>query len=192
MAICPLAVDWGNAADWAAVAVAAAGAVAVWLVSKAANRTAKASHELAEQLKRRDDEIRSADRTVLTTLIYGEIQSAKLAYEELLEELVQDESFDWAVGSEKTLQLVAQLSKGPPLARTKESSQRLNLLPIALGEQIARGISMTELCALNSESLLRARSREAQQEAFDILVNSIDGARIAFTAAHIRIKELVG
>lgn len=191
MEVCPLAVDWGNAADWAAVAVAAVGAVAVWLVSRAANKTAKASHELATQMKIRDEEMRSADRTVLTTLIYGEIQSAKLAYEELLEELVQDESFDWAVGSEKTLQLVAHLAKGPQLARTKESSQRLNLLPIALAEQIARGISMTELCALNSESLLRAKSRESQKHAFDNLVNGIDAARKAFTAAHMRIKELM-
>jgi len=38
MGICPLAADWGNVADWIAAGVAAAGAVAVWLVTKAANR----------------------------------------------------------------------------------------------------------------------------------------------------------
>ncbi len=191
MEICPLAADWGNWADWAAVAVAAVGAFAVWMMTKAANQTARASHDLAKQLKDREEEFRSADRKLLTTLIYGEIQMAKLAYEELLEELVHDESFDWVVGSQQTLQLIAHLAKGPPLARTKESSQRLNLLPIALSEQIAMGISMTELCALNSESLLRAESRESQMKAFDILVNSIDGACIAFTAAHTRIKDLM-
>ena len=93
MEICPLEVEWGNVADWAAVAVAAAGALAVWLVTKAANRTASASHELAKQLKERDEEFRTADRTVLTTLIYGEIMSAQLQYAELLEELVQVERF---------------------------------------------------------------------------------------------------
>lgn len=189
--ICPLAADWGNLADWAAVVVAGAGALAVWLVTKASNRTASASHELARQLKERDEETRSADRSVLTTLIYGEILTAKSAYEELLEELAQENSFDWTVESERTLQFVAQLSKGPPLHRTKESSQRLNLLPRELGQQIARGISMVDLCALNAQSLIEARSKESQRAAFDMLVSSIDGAAVAFGAAHERMKELI-
>ncbi|MGY8563309.1 hypothetical protein L0938_07815 [Paracidovorax citrulli] len=189
--ICPLAAVWGNVADWAAVVVAGAGALAVWLVTKASNRTASASHELARQLKDRDEEARSADRSVLTTLIYGEILSAKSAYEELLEELAQNDSFDWTVESERTLQFVAQLSKGPPLERTKESSQRLNLLPRELGEQIPRGISMVDLCSLNAQSLIAAESRESQRIAFDVLVSSIEGASIAFRAAHLRMKELM-
>lgn len=191
MAMCPLAVEWGNVADWAAVVVAAAGAVAVWLVTKAANRTAHASHELAKQLKERDEEARTADRTVLTTLIYGEIMSAQLHYADLLEELVADGSFDWAVESERTMQLVAQLSKGSSLQRTKESSQRLNLLPKELAQQIASGISMIDLCTLNAESFLEAMDRDQRRRAFDSLVNSIEGASIAFTAAHVRMKEVM-
>ncbi len=191
MEICPLEVEWGNVADWAAVAVAAAGALAVWLVTKAANRTASASHELAKQLKERDEEFRTADRTVLTTLIYGEIMSAQLQYAELLEELVQDESFEWAVESDRTMQLVAQMSKGPSLQRTKESSQRFNLLPKELAQQIASGISMIDLCSLNADSFLEATDRDQQRRAFDALVNSIDGASIAFTAAHERMKEVM-
>lgn len=191
MEICPLEVEWGNVADWAAVAVAAAGALAVWLVTKAANRTASASHELAKQLKERDEEFRTADRTVLTTLIYGEITSAQLQYAELLEELVQDGSFEWAVESDRTKQLVAQMSKGPSLQRTKESSQRFNLLPKELAQQIASGISMIDLCSLNADSFLEAMDRDQQRRAFDALVNSIDGASIAFTAAHERMKEVM-
>ncbi|WP_049423201.1 hypothetical protein [Stenotrophomonas maltophilia] len=191
MEICPLEVEWGNVADWAAVAVAAAGALAVWLVTKAANRTASASHELAKQLKERDEEFRTADRTVLTTLIYGEIMSAQLQYAELLEELVQDGSFEWAVESDRTKQLVAQMSKGPSLQRTKESSQRFNLLPKELAQQIASGISMIDLCSLNADSFLEAMDRDQQRRAFDALVNSIDGASIAFTAAHERMKEVM-
>ncbi len=191
MAICPLAVEWGNVADWAAVVVAAAGAVAVWLVTRAANRTAHASLELAKKLRERDEEARTADRTVLTTLIYGEIMSAQLHYADLLEELVADGSFDWAVESERTMQLVAQMSRGPSLQRTKESSQRLNLLPKELAQQIASGISMIDLCTLNAESFLEAMDREQQRRAFDALVNAIDGASIAFTAAHERMKEVM-
>jgi len=189
--ICPLEAAWGNWADWAAVVVAGAGALAVLLVTKAANRTARASHELAKQLKDRDDEVRSADRTVLTTLIYGEIFSAKTAYEDLLEELVQDNSFEWTVESERTLQLVAQLSKGPSLDRTKESSQRLNLLPKELAQQIASGISMVHLCTLNADSLLQAKSRESQKLAFESLVQSINGAAKAFRASNSRMKDLM-
>ena len=191
MAICPLAVEWGNVADWAAVVVAAAGAAAVWLGTRAANRTAHASLELAKQLRERDEEARTADRTVLTTLIYGEIMSAQLHYADLLEELVADGSFDWAVESERTMQLVAQMSRGPSLQRTKESSQRLNLLPKELAQQIASGISMIDLCTLNAESFLEAMDREQQRRAFDALVNAIDGASIAFTAAHERMKEVM-
>lgn len=193
MEMCPLAADWGSVADWVAAVVAATAAFAVWQVTKAANKTASASHELARQLKERDEESRSTDRAILTSLIYGEIFSAKQAYGELLEELAQDDSFEWAIESERTLQLVAHLSKGPPMGRTKESSLRLNLLPKELGEQIARGLSMTDLCTLNAESLLEAKSREAQRVAFGALVNSIEGASIAFSAAHRRITdELTG
>ena len=112
-------------------------------------------------------------------------------YEELLEELVQNDSFDWAVESERTMQLVAQMSKGPSLQRTKESSQKLNLLPKELAQQIASGISMMDLCALNADSFLVAEDRTRQREAFDVLVNSIEGASIAFTASEHRMKDLM-
>lgn len=189
--ICPLEAAWGNWADWAAVVVAGAGALAVLLVTKAANRTARASHDLAKQLKDRDDEVRSADRTVLTTLIYGEIFSAKTAYEELLEVLVQDDSFEWTVENERTLHLVAQWSKGPSLDRTKENSQRLNLLPKELAKEIASGLSMVHVCAKHADILLQAKSRESQKLAFESLVNSIDGAAIAFCASNSRMKDLM-
>ncbi|QDL27894.1 hypothetical protein EGM71_09100 [Stenotrophomonas maltophilia] len=127
----------------------------------------------------------------MTTLIYGELVGAKDAYEELLEVLVQDDSFEWTVKRDRTLQLVASLSKGPSLEQTKENSHRLNLLPKPLSEQIARGISMTELCARNSAVLLKATDIGSQREAFDKLVDSIDAASIAFTSAQFQMQELM-
>ncbi len=51
MAICPLAVDWGNAADWAAVVVGLGAAAATVFVAIAANRTSMKAAEIAEQSK---------------------------------------------------------------------------------------------------------------------------------------------
>lgn len=192
MPMCPLSTDWGNIADWFAVAVAGAGAWAVWRVTKASNRTAKASHELARQLKESGEEVQLRDRTILTALIYGELVGAKAHYEELLENLVADGSLDWAVGSEHMLKHLKELSKGPGLGRIKESTQRLNLLPRELGEQIAMGIGMTDLCPHNAEELLQARTREEQEIAFGRLVTSVDGASRAFGAAHLQMNKLLG
>lgn len=49
MAICPLAVDWGNVADWAAVAVGVLAAGGTILVAISANRTSKRAAAIAEE-----------------------------------------------------------------------------------------------------------------------------------------------
>lgn len=49
MAMCPLAVDWGNAADWAAVVVGLGAAVATTFVAVLAHRTSKRATEIAEK-----------------------------------------------------------------------------------------------------------------------------------------------
>lgn len=49
MAICPLAVDWGNVADWAAVSVGALAAVGTIYVAISANRTSKRAAAIAEE-----------------------------------------------------------------------------------------------------------------------------------------------
>lgn len=191
MAMCPLAVDWGNVADWAAVVVAIAGAVAVVFVTKAANRTARASHELAKQLKERDEETRLRDRTVLIALIYGEILGAKSHYEELLEQLAAEGGFQWAVESEERIAFVENLAKGSALSRTKESTHRLNLLPTKLGEQIAMGIGMTDLCGIIAQDLRHAQDRRSQKDAFNRLLDGVDAASRAFASAHHEMTVLL-
>jgi len=59
--LCPLADEVGNLADWAAVIVAAVGALAVIMLSRAANRTAGASLDLAQQLKAREDDLHARE-----------------------------------------------------------------------------------------------------------------------------------
>lgn len=71
--MCPMAADFGNLADWAAVAVALAGAVAVFMLSRAANRTANASLELNKMIQARDDELHRRERRLLAREIYVEV-----------------------------------------------------------------------------------------------------------------------
>lgn len=49
MAICPLAVDWGNVADWAAVVVGVGAAAATTFVAVLAHGTSKRATEIAEK-----------------------------------------------------------------------------------------------------------------------------------------------
>lgn len=191
MGICPLAADWGNVADWIAAGVTAAGAVAVWLVTKAANRTASASHELARQMKERDDEVRRRDQAVLIALIYGEVLSAATSYADLLEHLVTGNSLEWAVESEVNLDKLESLAAGPGLVRSKQEIGRLNLLPTEICEQLAMGLALTDLCAENVRLLRQADDRDGQEEQFEVLCNSVQGAARAFAAASARMKLLM-
>ncbi len=49
MAICPLAVDWGNVADWTAVVVGLGAAVATTVVAVSARRTSERATLIAEE-----------------------------------------------------------------------------------------------------------------------------------------------
>lgn len=49
MAVCPLAVDWGNVADWAAVVIGVGAAVATTFVAVLAHRTSKRATQIAEE-----------------------------------------------------------------------------------------------------------------------------------------------
>ncbi|WDK43575.1 hypothetical protein [Xanthomonas campestris] len=67
---CPLAEDIGNLADWAAVAVALFGAIAVFQLSRAANATARGVKRVAEREAR--DRRAAAAREGRLLLIYLE------------------------------------------------------------------------------------------------------------------------
>ncbi|WP_395137045.1 hypothetical protein [Stenotrophomonas geniculata] len=71
--ICPLASDIGNLADWAAVAVAALGAVAVFMLSRAANRTATASFQLSQRIQQSQDELQLRELRILLSELSEEV-----------------------------------------------------------------------------------------------------------------------
>lgn len=189
MVMCPLALDWGNVADWVAAVVAAAGAIAVVFVTRAANNTARASHELAKQLKDREEEIRSRDRTVLAALLYGDVLQASMHYSKLLATLNKDGALDWAVHSVSNLDILEREAAGPDISRLKQEVQRFNLLPSKAGQQLAMAIGMTDRCKQNVSTLRLANDRTTQEQCFKILVTGVDGAMRAFTAAHIYLQE---
>ncbi|PSD25173.1 hypothetical protein C7E13_00915 [Stenotrophomonas maltophilia] len=82
MAICPLAVDWGDVADWAAVVVGAGAAVGTIWVASMANRTSKRAAETAEDAKgiakQQSDQVvaqQRANAAILGRLLLHEIVS---------------------------------------------------------------------------------------------------------------------
>ncbi|WP_329768912.1 hypothetical protein [Stenotrophomonas maltophilia] len=176
-------------ADWVAAVVAAAGAVAVVFVTRAANNTARASHELARQLKDRDEEIRSRDRAVLGALVYGEVLRASQHYADLHAALQKVGAFDWAVQSVTNLDTLQSEAAGPDISRLRQEVHRFNLLPAYAGQQLAMAIGVTQLCGENAAKLRAANDRLTQQRWFQSLVTAVEGAARAFTAAHIHLHE---
>ncbi|MDU1659354.1 MAG: hypothetical protein E6861_07665 [Stenotrophomonas maltophilia] len=152
---------------------------------------ASASHELARQMKERDDEVRRRDQAVLIALIYAEVLSAAISYADLLEHLVTGNSLEWAVESEVNLDKLERLAAGPGLVRSKKEIGRLNLLPAEICEQLAMGLALTDLCAENVRLLRQANDRDGQEEQFEVLCNSVQGAAKAFAAASARMKLLM-
>lgn len=121
--ICPLAADVGNLADWAAVAVAAVGAAAVFMLSRAANRTADASFRLTQQIEERENalhrrEARLLASELLTEVNYQWAEAQKIARYVKLERIV----WGGERGVARTIQLLAM-----PIAERERD--RLHLLP---------------------------------------------------------------
>ncbi len=74
--ICPLASDVGNLADWAAVAVATVGSVAVLMLSRAANRTANASLQLSKRIEEKEDELLLREKQLLFSELTRDVMEA--------------------------------------------------------------------------------------------------------------------
>lgn len=74
--ICPLAADIGNLADWAAVGVTAIGAVAVFMLSRAENRTANASLELSKGVQDRENALLLREKGLLLGELTRDVMSA--------------------------------------------------------------------------------------------------------------------
>lgn len=74
--ICPLAADFGNLADWAAVVVAGLGAGAVFALSRAANRTSQQSLEITRSIHDKQQALADREVIFLASRLYFELNHA--------------------------------------------------------------------------------------------------------------------
>lgn len=81
--VCPLAADWGNWADWAAVAVAIAGTIAVLSLGVRTNALGRAANGIALESRRSADAsdreraaVAKAERELLLIYLSGEVAGA--------------------------------------------------------------------------------------------------------------------
>ncbi|GEM_PF-7124842 len=191
MPMCPLSTDWGNVADWFAVVVAAAGAVAVWLVTKASNSTARASHELARQMKQREEDVRQRDRAVLAALIYGGVLESSTGYGQLLEEISSEGFLTWLYSEDGNLDRLRVATSAPQLAHVEKEVGRFNLLPLEVGKQIAMGIALSRGIPAVVDLLSTVTHINARQSCIEQIATLAEGAKRAFAAAEIGLSEVM-
>lgn len=185
--VCPLAADWGNWADWASVVVAGAGALAVLLLTRAANATARASHELARQLKDSDEALRVREAAVLAALLFPEVANAYAHFYKLSERLAEDDALQWVVETEENLAQFHRWAGGPDLAKLTREDGRLHVFPMKLGHAIAMGLGRAYTAADSAGAIAKARDRQEQELMFKNALLNIQGAAACFLQA----KELL-
>lgn len=136
---CPLAADWGNMADWAAVVVAGLGAAAVFALSRAANRTSKESLAIARSAH--DRQQASADREVqfLALRLFPELNHAANYVAGMTGVLsLTDVRATGAASSEKILASLQPFS----LTLCATYAEQIPSLPKAAADAIATALSL--------------------------------------------------
>lgn len=180
---CPLELDWGNLADWAAVIVAAAGAAAVLYLTKAANETARASHQLGQQLKDREESLRAREAAVLAALLFPEVAEAYAHFRRVSELLGEDEALGWAIKTEENLSALREWAAGPGLERLSRESGRLHVFPKVLGQAIAMGLGRSYTATGAAEALSKANNTDEQERMFRNVQKNVAAAADSFLKA---------
>ncbi|KLB44567.1 hypothetical protein XEUV259_19150 [Xanthomonas euvesicatoria] len=152
---CPLAEDIGNLADWAAVAVALFGAIAVFQLSRAANATARGVKRVAEREAR--DRRAAAAREGRLLLIYleNEFRQALTAFGTLATglDVVDHDSF---IDSGYARAQFLSEADGISLKLSREMFHRLHVLVDKDAHDIARvvsGLSVLQQAAAETASI---------------------------------------
>lgn len=187
--MCPLAADWGNWADWASVVVAGAGVLAVLFLTRAANATARASHELARQLKDNDEALRAREAAVLAALLYPEVANAYVHFHKLAERLSEDDALDWVVETEDNLAQFHRWAAGPDLTKLTREDGRLHVFSTKLGQAIAMGLGRAYTAADAAGVIGQARDRHEQERIFTNVVLQIRSASDCFYQAKELLRE---
>ncbi|PZS98281.1 hypothetical protein A7X83_02865 [Stenotrophomonas maltophilia] len=144
--ICPLASDVGNLADWAAVAVATVGSVAVLMLSRAANRTANASLQLSKRIEEKEDELLLREKQLLFSELTRDVMEALSDIDAIKTHMAR--GLDSWGSDARFMKAVQSLA----LATADRERARLHLLP----EYVASSV----VHAQQSMSQFRARAVE--------------------------------
>lgn len=124
--ICPLEAAWGNWADWAGVFVTAIAAWAVYLLTVAANSTARASYELAKSIEAGAQTARRDEAMVVAISIYPEVVAAVQRYRRVVDTL--DRDGDW-LALHAVDKNIPQLMAAKAHPKLDEGMTRFHLLP---------------------------------------------------------------
>lgn len=149
---CPLAADWGNVADWAAVCVGAAAAGATVWVALLAHATSKRSTDIAEEAKKiaqqqhdQTEELRDNIARILGSLLQVEIATLPMRLGALLRD------FDVAVAPIKRREIVGDRKfsavigdlNAAFLPAAEGAFDQIHNLPKELGAGLASMLGMT-------------------------------------------------
>lgn len=129
--ICPLAADVGNWADWAAVAVALIGAIAVFMLGRAANRTANASFELTRRIQQKEHELELREMRLLSNELLTDVNLT------LVEVRKAAGAMSWVKHGWNGEGGIAQSIQRLSLATADRERDRLHILPDVAASNVA-------------------------------------------------------
>jgi hypothetical protein len=166
MAICPLAIDWGNVADWAAVVVGALAAGGTIAVAFSANRTSKRAAAIAEEATRiaarqhgEAVTLREETARIIGRLLLHEVSVLPVRLERVTRALravgLESGVRAWA---EKVHVAIADLDS-PLLPNAELAEDRIHTLPPGLGADLATLISHARDARSGAERLHRLVDR---------------------------------
>ena len=149
---CPLEVDWGNIADWAAVAVGIGAAVGTILVATAANRTSKDAADIAKEAKdiagqQHDQAVALKENVarILGSLLQVEIGTLPMRLGALLRDYdasVEPIKLGKIIGDTKFSAVIGEM-EAPFLPAAEGVFDQIHNFPDELGASLASMMGMT-------------------------------------------------
>lgn len=168
LGMCPLAADWGNWADWAAVvvgSVAAGGTIWVaWLArqtSERATRIAEEARTIAEQQHREAVLVREGNARIVSRLLVHEMSELPLKLQALHQRCERILQYDWTNLTESEVAFIEDTLRKyavSVLPGTELSADRIHTLPDELGNDVAVLVGYSRTLRSMSEDKLQLMS----------------------------------
>lgn len=184
--ICPLAVDWGNFADWAAVFVGLAAAISTIAIAILAHKTsekatdiAKYAAEIAQQQHNEGVQLREASARIVGRLLAHELSELPIGlfaiHKRVDEQFLKKDRYNKKFGSLKISLIEATNSLLPGAEAVID---RIHALPDMLGDNLATLIGYSR--SLNETSKQMLRKMTVTKYGDDIYIGNADRDVAAF------------